>query len=117
MPNGNVGTFQRAEYVDLTTEQLIIDSNYTIDKLSAERLKRQMEKEVLYKSEYYQVAIDKTPEHGFPGMIIWHLSIKRIDKEPIMDWRDLQAIKNILCGPEHEAFQLFPATSRCVDSA
>jgi hypothetical protein len=34
-----------------------------------------------------------------------------------MDWRDLQAIKNQLCGDEAEAIQLFPAESRVVDTA
>jgi len=117
MPNGDAGTFHRAEYIDLNLEQLMIDAGGKLDRRSAERLLRQMQKEVLYKSEHYQVAIDKTPTHGFRGMIIWHLSIKRNDKEPIMDWRDLQDIKNKLVGPEYEAMQLFPAESRCVDSA
>lgn len=33
------------------------------------------------------------------------------------DWRDLQAIKNELVGPEHEAIELYPAESRLVDTA
>ena len=51
-----------------------------------------------------------------PGEFI-HLSIKRIDKKPIHDWRDLQAIKNELVGSENEAVELYPAESRLVDSA
>lgn len=117
MPNGDAGTFHRAEYIDLTLDQLIADADGTIDRSTAQRLYNQMKKEVLYKSEHYQVAIDKSPTHGFRGMILWHLSIKRNDKAPIMDWRDLQDIKNKLVGVEHEAIQLFPAESRCVDSA
>src|SRR4029450_2216455 len=46
-----------------------------------------------------------------------HLPTKPIDKEPIMDWRDLQAIKSQLCGAEAEAMQLFPAESRLVDTS
>tara|TARA_Y100000034_G_C6749943_1_gene333262 strand:+ start:239 stop:688 length:450 start_codon:yes stop_codon:yes gene_type:complete len=46
---------------------------------------------------------------------IIHLSIKRIDKEPIHDWRDLQEIKNILVGKENEAVEIYPAESRRVD--
>jgi len=117
MPNGNAGTFGRSEYINLTIEQLIEDAAGNIDRKTAERLYNQMKKEVLYKSEYYQVAVDKNPTHGFPGMTIWHLSIKRNDKAPIMDWRDLQDIKNKIVGEECEAIQLFPAESRCVDSA
>lgn len=51
----------------------------------------------------------------FPG-ITW-LSIKRRDKRPIMDWRELQRIKNELCGPECEAVQIFPAETRLVDAS
>lgn len=47
----------------------------------------------------------------------WHLSIKRNDREPIREWRDLQRIKNELCGPEAEAVELFPAESRLTDEA
>jgi hypothetical protein len=46
-----------------------------------------------------------------------HLSIKRNDKAPIMNWRDLQKIKNDLVGPECEAVQIFPAESRMVDTS
>lgn len=45
------------------------------------------------------------------------LSIKRIDREPIHDWRDLQEIKNQLLGAEVEAIELYPAESRLVDTA
>lgn len=46
-----------------------------------------------------------------------HLSIKRLDKLPIHDWRDLQRIKNEILGPEEEAVELYPAERRLVDSA
>jgi hypothetical protein len=54
-------------------------------------------------------------EAGWPKMH-W-LSIKRRDKEPMRDWRDLQRIKNDLIGPENEAVELFPAESRLVDTS
>jgi hypothetical protein len=46
-----------------------------------------------------------------------HLSIKRNDKNPLHDWRDLQRIKNEILGPEEEAVELYPAESRLVDGA
>lgn len=49
------------------------------------------------------------------GMV--HLSIKRNDREPVRSWRDLQHIKNQMCGREWEAVELFPAHSRMVDAA
>jgi hypothetical protein len=45
------------------------------------------------------------------------LSIRREDRRPIIDWRDVQWIKNQLLGPEVEAVQLFPAESRLVDTS
>ena len=45
------------------------------------------------------------------------LSIKRRDREPIHDWRHLQEIKNALVGEQCEAFELYPAEERLVDTA
>lgn len=45
------------------------------------------------------------------------LAIRREDRRPITDWRDVQWIKNQLLGPEVEAVQLFPAESRLVDTS
>lgn len=65
----------------------------------------------IFMNDKYQVA--KYPANG--GVI--HLSIKRIDRHHLMDWRDLQDIKNQLVGEENEALQLFPRESRVVDMA
>lgn len=46
-----------------------------------------------------------------------HLSIKRVDLNPIHDWRDMQRIKNEILGPEEEAMELYPAESRLMDTA
>lgn len=46
-----------------------------------------------------------------------HLSIKRLDKEVLHDWRDIQRIKNEVAGPEFEAVEIYPAESRLADSA
>jgi hypothetical protein len=48
---------------------------------------------------------------------LYHLSIRRTDRQPARDWRDLQRIKNELVGPEAEGVELFPAESRLVDTA
>lgn len=118
MPNGNVGTFRRA--VDTAGTFADFSALYADLKLKPQELRRlfdRMKSDALYLSEFYQVAISKDVPHGFAGVLIWHLSIKRIDKAPIMDWRDLQAIKSQLCGDEAEAMQLFPAESRVVDTS
>ena len=66
----------------------------------------------LYKNDMYQVAVRDLGEN-----LGVHLSIKRIDRAPIHDWRDLQEIKNQLVGPECEGVELYPAESRRVDTA
>ena len=45
------------------------------------------------------------------------LSIRRNDRKPIHDWRDLQRIKNEIVGRENEGVELYPAESRLLDSA
>jgi len=64
-----------------------------------------------WRNELYQVAVRKCGE----GSV--HLSIKRNDRNPVHDWRDLQEIKNQLVGPECEGVELYPAESRRVDTA
>lgn len=48
---------------------------------------------------------------------IVQLSIRRIDRAAVRDWRDFQRIKNQLMGPDCEAIELYPAESRLVDTA
>jgi len=65
----------------------------------------------------YQVMV-YFPEPNSPDVPrMAHLSIKRHDREPIRDWRDLQRIKNELCGTMAEACELFPAEDRLADTA
>lgn len=77
----------------------------------------------VWKNWQYQVSVRKTPtdmprEDGKEGTInLVHLSIKRLDRKPVHDWRDLQRIKNQLLGEECEAMELYPAESRLVDTA
>lgn len=71
----------------------------------------------LYGNGEYTVVIDRKPRHEFSGMTLWHLSIKRNDRQPVHDWRDMQAIKNMLCGEAVEAIEIYPNTKRLVDSA
>lgn len=55
------------------------------------------------------------PASGWPEM--QQLSIRRIDRKPIHDWRHLQAIKNDIFSPDHEAVELYPTARRVVDTA
>jgi len=73
---------------------------------------------VTYVNGIYQVAVYEEPcGDGWPDM--WHLSIKRRDREPLDEnrWRTLQSIKNEIVDPECEAVELYPAETRLVDTA
>lgn len=72
------------------------------------------ENETVYLNDQYQVNVRKI-DSPF-GELYW-LSIKRLDKKIIHDWRDLQEIKNQIVGPENEGVELYPAEARRVDTA
>ncbi len=67
-----------------------------------------------WKNSRYTVLRRDVPSQQ--GQLV-HLSIKRNDKNPMHDWRDMQRIKNELLGPEEEAMELYPAESRLIDTA
>ena len=53
----------------------------------------------------------------FVDIKLIHLSIKRNDRRPCNDWRDMQEIKNLLAGPERQAIQIFPKESHLIDTS
>ncbi len=76
-----------------------------------------MTRDEVYLNDKYQVTARRFMNKALEGAAMVHLSIKRIDKDVIRDWRELQEIKNLLVGEECEAVELFPAESRLVDTA
>jgi hypothetical protein len=117
--NGNLKTFERGLLNPLPFEDFA--ANYERLTGSREHAEAQYDKlleDEIWLNDEYQVNIDKNPECvGFPNTVVWHLSIKRRGKNPIHDWRDLQAIKNTLVGPDYDAIELYPKASRTVDGA
>ena len=117
--------FQRAELEvnDDKMEQMISHARKQFDvgeKKAREIISAMLDEigEEVYINDLYQVSVrrfhvPKTKEN--PGMH-W-LSIKRLDRATIHDWRELQEIKNEIIGCENEAVELFPAESRLVDTA
>lgn len=68
------------------------------------------------RSEDYQVNVKFQEEgKGYDGWV-W-LSIKRTNKEAIHDWRELQKIKNEICGEDREGVELYPSEKRLVDTS
>ena len=92
---------------------------------SAQQIVAQMKAQRVYRNDVYQVQVTPIPaghpcgprsDADMPATMVW-LSIKRNNRQPIHDWRELQAIKNALLGPECEAVELYPAGSRLNDGA
>jgi len=77
------------------------------------------EPDAMFVNDKYVVCVFKNEPNGFPPDVgdIWHLSIRRQDREAWPDWRDFQQIKNEICGTECEGLELYPAQSRVMDSA
>ena len=75
-----------------------------------------------WKNDLYTVLVNKglnIPADMNPQReedLVW-ISIRRNDREPIINWRDKQAIKNQLLGEECEAVEIYPAESRLVDTS
>ena len=69
-------------------------------------------------NDKYVVHVFKNEPHGLGDDVdVWHLSIRRQDREPLPDWRDFQQIKNEICGTEYEGLELYPAEDRVLDAA
>ena len=75
------------------------------------------EPDSVWLNSIYQVELRRVPCHIAEIDHMTHLSVKRIDRKPIGDWRVMQRIKNELLGPEVEAVELYPAESRLVDTS
>ena len=116
--NGKLKPFQLGS-LGLTTFENFKAGLNTLS-VSDDTLRKEFErisKDIIYINDEYQVNINKDVMAWGGEAKVWHLSIKRKDKEPIHDWRDLQAIKNMLCGEEYEGIELYPAQSRVMDTA
>jgi hypothetical protein len=66
----------------------------------------------IWMNDRYIVHVDRR-EDG----TVTSLSIRRADRSAARDWRDFQQIKNEIAGPDVEAFELYPARDRTMDTA
>jgi len=96
---------------DMTTQ-------YGMTRKHAKAVIKETTPEVLFINELYVVSVFKNESHGLGADVeVWHLSIRRQDREAIHDWRHFQQIKNEICGTEREGLELYPAESRVLDAA
>lgn len=116
--NPPMGPFFPARLPDAAFDVDVMAKKFGVTREAAaaqiERLRRQS----VYMNDLYQVnAQVVTAPFGVVASDMMWLSIKRRDKAPVHDWRDLQAVKNLIVGPEHEGFEVYPAEARLVDTA
>ena len=71
----------------------------------------------VWRNSLYQVIVDYPEPIDEDAPRMAHLSIRRLDRAPIRDWRDLQRIKTELCGSDSEGCELYPSESRLTDTA
>jgi hypothetical protein len=104
---------------DPTARAMIPALDYEAAKaMLTHELRKMRETETVYVNDKYQVHMRHVSGEGVPGVPdIVHLSVRRLDRQPIHDWRDMQHIKNMLVGRENEGVELYPAEARKVDTA
>ena len=109
---------QIQHYIDIAKE-----SGHNLPKQEAKKMVNESKKQEIWINDKYQVNILRGKDcdqyvhiKEYKGKCDY-LSIKTLEKEPIHDWRDLQQIKNELCGEDREALEIYPSEHRLVDTA
>jgi hypothetical protein len=115
---------QRGVRVPLTEAQIaehIAMARRICPEVTAEQVRANLmdetENSEIWKNDQYTVHRRRWLSGPGGEMPVVHLSIRRFDRAPIRDWRDMQRIKNELVGPECEGIELYPAESRLMDTA
>lgn len=110
---------QRADNVPPPRQQFIKACQQKgATKAEAQKIYRELKSQETWKNNLYVVSIDRDVKHGM-GMdtTMFEITIRRVDREPGLPFRDVQAIKNQLVNPESEMCEVYPAESRLVDTA
>jgi len=99
---------RRAEHVPMTEQKkaAILAAGGTQDLLD------ELDAAEMWMNNLYVVVVTRR-ENGN----VSELSIRRDDRKAAHDWRHFQMIKNEIAGPETEAFEIYPAESRLMDTA
>lgn len=111
--------FQRAHYEPLPPDEEIARQAKLADVSFAEMksVLEDIQLDQVYRNSRYQVCMRLREWDGFPA--VWQLSIRRLDRQRVGTerYRDFLRVKNELIGPEFEAFEVYPAMERNVDTA
>lgn len=117
-PSPPMGPFFPARLPDAASDIDAMAKKFGVTRDAAAAQVERLRRQSVYMNDLYQVnaQLVSAPFGAVAGDMMW-LSIKRRDKAPVHDWRDLQAVKNLIIGPEHEGFEVYPAEARLVDTA
>lgn len=105
--------FTPAHYPPEAFDYQLLMRSFRITKAEAKRQVRRLKAERVARSGTHQVAINHVGTSDLP--IRW-LSIKRIDRSPILDRVELGRIADVL-APGQPALELLPLPERVVDTA
>jgi len=127
------GSFERIPFEIMhpgTKQQIVLDLTEKLKQAKfREPRKNAIRNYKHYKrSEYWQnnnilAILDKQSDTVHPQWStenygdVWHLSFKYHDQRTTLDWREIQLMKNQICGDEIEMLMLFPDESRLVDTS
>lgn len=117
-PSLPMGAFHAAQRPEAAFDAEAIARQFGVSLDAAAAQVERLKSQSVFMNERYQVNVRlvRKPFGRRVGDVFW-LSIKRRDRAPIHDWRELQQVKNAIVGDEHEGIELYPAESRLVDAA
>lgn len=110
----------RAEWLGNYEEKFIRTAMDAYGCDAAEARKRLLDYDAtceVWKNDLYQVQTRRFVCAQFGNVDMVHINIRRVDGAAVFDWRHRQLIKNQLVGDECEAFEVYPAESRLVDTS
>lgn len=95
----------------------------TVTRAQSKEMLKEVQKQEIWINDIYQVNVlrGKDCDQYVHSKLLKgkcdYLTIKRLDKKAVHDWRHFQIIKNELCGDEREAVEIYPGETRLVDTA
>jgi hypothetical protein len=120
----NVHGQTKSEYFEWH-KNVIIEQGLKLPEEDQERLAEEsyqyQKRSEKWENSKYKVTFDRQCDHVHPnwpeGLACWYISFSMKDGGHLIDWREIQEMKNQVVGEEHEAVMLFPKDSRCMDTA
>jgi hypothetical protein len=89
---------------------------YALDEANARAIAERVGQDKVFLSGSFQVNVRACkPRENWPAM--FHASIKRRDREAMLDRSAFQEIKNAVFGERCEGMELYPSTTRVLDVA